>query len=73
MKNAEPLSPEDLEEDIRHALINADIWPGGGIGWCSDQGKAELRSRGLIGPRYGLTHKGVAAARKAYNEYWSGT
>jgi hypothetical protein len=61
---------EDLTEEIRDMLLNAEAHVGGAVGIGSDEALTSMTITGLIGPRGGLTKKGAKRAFSAQSEEW---
>jgi len=61
---------EELEQQVRDSLLNADAWTGGFPGLANEQVLTVMEVRGLIGSRGGLTRKGALEARRLQAERW---
>ena len=64
------MNSEELEDEVRDSLLNAQPWVGGQPGITPTLALTLMESRGLVGSRGGLTRKGAAEAVRLQAERW---
>lgn len=60
----------DAKDDAEDMLVNAELRIGGLVGIGTSDGYQYAQGRGWLGPKGGLSAKGLVMARKLQREYW---